>query len=88
MMVGIGLGIMAILCAVGLIGGGIFMHHEWKDQKNQPAIQQNHNPPMAAEPFSQGNSLEEQNNISVPGTPIEGDRQEEKSDEPQQCPKC
>ena len=52
MMLGFGLGLMAILCAVGLIaGGGLFMHHGTKDeQKKDPqVIQQDHNHGQAAE---------------------------------------
>ena len=71
MMVGIGLGIMVILGAVGLISGGIFRHHEWQDQGNQPVIQQNYDHPEAAEPSFRGRSLEEQGNRSVPWTTTE-----------------
>jgi hypothetical protein len=35
-MLGIGLGLMAILCLAGMIaGGGLFMHHEWKQKEHQ-----------------------------------------------------
>ncbi len=87
-MVGIGVGIMAILCAVGLIGGGFFMHHQWKDPKNQPVIQQSHDHPKAAEPSFQGSSPEEQKNISLPWTTSEENEQEKKGTELQQCPEC
>lgn len=50
-MLGIGLGVMALLCAVGLIaGGGILMHHEGKDSKDQPAIERNYDPSKTMEP--------------------------------------
>lgn len=52
MMLGIGLGLMAILCAVGLIAaGGLFMHHGTKDEqkKDQQVIQQDHKHGQAAE---------------------------------------
>ena len=65
MMVGIGLGIMVILCAVGLIGGGFFMHHEWKDPKNQPVIQQSHDHGQAADPLP-GDQQEGQKTIDEP----------------------
>jgi len=54
MMLGIGLGVMALLCAVGLIaGGGLLMHHEGKQEKDKEpqVIQQDHDPGMAAERF-------------------------------------
>ncbi len=54
MMLGIGLGIMAILCAAGLIvGSGLVMHHEVEQKKDtEPqVIQQGPNHGMAAEPF-------------------------------------
>jgi len=35
-MLGIGLGVMAVLCAIGLIAGGwLFMHHGMQDEKKQ-----------------------------------------------------
>ncbi len=52
MMLGIGLGLMLILCAVGMIaGGGLFMHHGTKDEqkKDQQVIQQDHKHSQAAE---------------------------------------
>jgi len=53
MMLGIGLGVMAILCAVGLIaGGGILMHHEGKESKDQPGIEMSHDPGKSMEPPS------------------------------------
>jgi hypothetical protein len=53
MMLGIGLGVMAILCAAGLIaGGGLFMHHEGKDSKDKPAIERSHDHGKTAEPPS------------------------------------
>jgi hypothetical protein len=59
MMLGIGLGIMAVLCAVGLIaGGGLLMHHEGKGSKDQPAIERGQDNGKAAE-SSQGNLIED-----------------------------
>ena len=53
-MLGIGLGVMALLCAVGLIaGGGLLMHHEGKDSKDQPAIERSHDPGKIMEPPSE-----------------------------------
>jgi len=50
LMLGIGLGLMAILCAVGLIaGGGLFMHQEWKGKKNHPLMEQDIDPGKVAE---------------------------------------
>ena len=58
-MLGIGLGVMALLCAVGLIaGGGLLMHHEAKDSKDQPAIERGQDNGKAAESL-QGNLIEE-----------------------------
>ena len=54
MMLGIGLGIMAILCATGLIvGSGLVMHHEGKQisGKEPQVIEQDENHGRAAEPF-------------------------------------
>jgi hypothetical protein len=79
MMVGIGLGIMAILCAVGLIGGGLSMHHEWKGKKDHAPVQQNYDHPEAAESSSQGRTLEEQENSSIPWTTTEENREGESS---------
>ena len=58
-MLGIGLGVMALLCAVGLIaGGGLFIHHEGKGSKDQPAIERSHNHGKTMGPPS-GSLLEE-----------------------------
>ena len=59
MMLGIGLGVMALLCAVGLIaGGGLLMHHEAKDSKDQPAIERGQDNGKAAESL-QGNLIDD-----------------------------
>ena len=52
MILGIGLGLMAILCIAGLIaGGGLLMHHGTKSdpKKDQQVIQQDHKHGQAAE---------------------------------------
>ena len=57
MMLGIGLGLMAILCAVGLIaGGGLLMHQGTKSEqkKDQQVIQQDHKHSQAAESSPEG----------------------------------
>jgi hypothetical protein len=70
---------MAILCAVGLIaGGGLFMHHEWKDKKDQPVIQRNHDHGKAAGP-SQGSLQEELRNSPAFTIPIEEGKGEDRS---------
>lgn len=62
MVLGIGLGIMAVLCAVGLIaGGGLFMHQEWKQTKGQEdqVMQRSHGHRQSSE-SSPGNMPDEQ----------------------------
>jgi hypothetical protein len=59
MMLGIGLGVMALLCAVGLIaGGGLLMHYEGSDSQDQPATEWSHDNGKAPD-SSQGSLNEE-----------------------------
>lgn len=53
-MLGIGLGLMAILFLTGMIaGGGLFLRHEWKQKKDQDhqVRQLDHDHGQAAESF-------------------------------------
>ena len=57
MILGIGLGLMAILCAVGLIaGGGLLMHQGTRSEqkKDQQIIQQDYKNGQAAESSPEG----------------------------------
>ena len=71
MMLGIGLGIMTILCALGfVVGGGLFMHQGSKDRDDQPGMERSHDQGKTAE-LSPGSLLEEQKDGTTLWTPAE-----------------
>jgi hypothetical protein len=62
-MLGIGLGLMAILCAAGfIVGGGLFMHHGMHEiqKKDQPVMERNHDHGKTSEPLPQNLDVDQE----------------------------